>query len=127
MRAMYERQEVNDEDLGIRAFQVKRAKAVERSTQLIRHGLGASWKELTSEEIEELEWVLGELWSYVSRHAWDELHFGLLTMRDIIKMLTLGSQLRRHARGSIEILREVEAIIVAATPYVSPEEGQPQG
>lgn len=127
MRTMYERQEVNDEDLGIRAFQVKRAKAVERATQLVRHGLGASWKELTEEEIEELEWVLGELWSYVSRQSWDELHFGLLTMRDIIKMLTLGSQLRRHARGSIEILREVEAIIVAATPYVAPEDGQPQG
>jgi hypothetical protein len=127
MRAMYERQEVNDEDLGIRAFQVKRAKAVERATQLVRHGLGASWKELTEEEIEELEWVLGELWSYVSRQSWDVLHFGLLTMRDIIKMLTLGSQLRRHARGSIEILREVEAIIVAATPYVAPEEEQPQG
>ena len=124
---MYERSDVNDEDLGIRAFQVKRAKAVERATQLIRHGLGKSWGEFNGDEIEELEWVLGELWAYVSRHVWDELHFGLLTMRDIIKMLTLGSQLRRHARGSIEILREVEAIIIAATPYVAPAEEQPQG
>jgi hypothetical protein len=127
MRAMYERPEHNDEDLGIRAFQVKRAKAVERATQLIRHGLGPSWSELNTDEIEELEWVLGELWAYVSRHVWDDLHFGLLAMRDIIKMLTLGSQLRRHARGSIEILREVEAIIVAVTPYAVPTEEQPQG
>ena len=127
MRAMYERSEHNDEDLGLRAFQVKRAKAVERATQLIRHGLGPSWGELTTEEIEELEWVLGELWAYVSRHVWDDPHFGLLTMRDIIKMLTLGSQLRRHARGSIEILREVEAIIVAVTPYAPPKEEQPLG
>jgi len=127
MRAMYERSEHNDEDLGIRAFQVKRAKAVERATQLIRHGLGPSWGELNTEEIEELEWVLGELWAYVSRQSWDDLHFGLLTMRDIIKMLTLGSQLRRHARGSIEILREIDAIIAAATPYVAPIEEQPQG
>jgi hypothetical protein len=126
MRAMYERPEVNDEDLGIRAFKVKRAKAVERATQLVRHGLGPSWGELTGEEIEEFEWVLGELWAYVSRQKWDDLHFGLLTMRDVIKILTLSSQLRRHARGSIEILRDIEAIILAATPYVMPEEEQPQ-
>ena len=31
--------DVSDEDLGIRAFQIKKAKAVERAVQLIRHGL----------------------------------------------------------------------------------------
>ena len=94
---MYERPDVNDEDLGIRAFQIKRGKAVERSIQLIRHGLGASWRSLTAEEIEELEWILGELWAYLAHTVWDELHFGLLTMSDIVKVLTFGSQLRRHA------------------------------
>jgi|GEM_PF-587558 len=127
MRAMYERSNTNDEDLGIRAFQVKRAKAVERATQLIRHALGTSWSDLTEEEIEELEWVLGELWSYVSRNVWDELHFGLITMTDVIKMLTLGSQLRRHARGDIEVLRDVESIIVNKKSYSAPQEEQPQG
>jgi len=126
MPTMYERPEYNDEDLGIRAFQVKRGKAVERAVQLVRHGLGPSWSELTQEEIEEFEWVLGELWAYLAHHVWDELHFGLLTLRDVIKILTLGSQLRRHARGSIEILRDVEAIVVAAKPYVAPAEEQPQ-
>lgn len=126
MRAMYEHSDVNDEDLGIRAFQVKRAKAVERAVQLVRQGLGPSWAELTGEEIEEFEWILGELWAYLSHHNWDELHFGLLTMRDVIKILTLGSQLRRHARGSIEILRDVEAIISAETPYSTAYDEQPQ-
>ena len=111
---MYDKHpDVNDEDLGIRAFQIKRAKAVERAIQLIRHGLGTSWAELTAEEIEELEWVLGELWAYVARAHWDDLHFGRITVRDIVKMLTLGSQMRRHARGNIEILREVDAIVSA--------------
>lgn len=126
MRVMYERPEVNDEDLGIRAFKLKRAKAVERAVQLIRHGLGKSWSEFTADEIEELEWVLGELWAYVAHTVWDELHFGLLSLTDIIKVLTFGSQLRRHSRGAIEILRDVEAIIVAKTPYHGPELEQPQ-
>lgn len=125
MRAMYERSELNDEDLGIRAFKVKRAKAVERAIQMVRQGLGSGWSELTTEEIEELEWVLGELWAYLAHSVWDELHFGLLAMRDIIKILTFGSQLRRHARGSIEILRDVEAIVLSKAPYAAAEEEQP--
>ncbi len=119
--------DVSDEDLGIRAFQIKRAKAVERAVQLIRHGLGPSWSDLNGEEIEELEWVLGELWAYVARHDWDGLHFGKLTMSDIIKILTLGSQMRRHARNNIEILREVQAIIVAETPYRESFSDEPVG
>ena len=122
---MYERSDVNDEDLGIRAFKIKRGKAVERAVQLIRQGLAGGWNDLTTEEIEELEWVLGELWAYLAHTVWDELHFGRLTMRDIVKILMLGSQLRRHARGSIEILRDVEAIVVAQDPYTPPAEEQP--
>lgn len=111
---MYEQHpDVTDEDLGIRAFQIKKSKAVERAIQLIRHGLDQSWAELTGEEIEELEWALGELWSYVARAHWDDLHFGHLTLRDVIKILTLGSQMRRHARNNIEILREIDVIVSA--------------
>ena len=120
-----QQRDVSDEDLGIRASQIKKAKAVERAIQLIRHALGPSWSELTAEEIEELEWVLGELWAYVARADWDGLHFGRLTLRDVIKIMTLGSQLRRHARGDIEILHEVQAIIVAETPYKETFEDEP--
>ena len=122
---MYERSDVNDEDLGIRAFKIKRGKAVERAVQLIRHGLGAGWSDLTTEEIEELEWALGELWAYLAHTVWDELHFGRLTMRDIVKILMFGGQLRRHARGSIEILQDVQAIVSAESPYVPPGAEQP--
>ncbi len=109
---MYDRgQNVSDEDLGIRAFQVKRAKAVERAIERVRNNLDAAWRELSDEEIEELEWVLGELWSYIDRADWDNLAFGYMTMGDVIQMLTLGSQLRRHARPSVEILRDAEEIV----------------
>lgn len=111
--------DVTDEDIGIRAFQIKKAKAVERAVDRIRHSMGPSWSELTSEEIEEFEWVLGELWAYAARSQWDQLQFGKLTMREVIKILTLGSQLRRHARNSIDILREVEAVVVGAAPRPS--------
>lgn len=110
---MHKQPDVSDEDLGIRAFKLQRAKAVERAIERLRHGLGPSWKDLTNDEIEELEWVLGELWAYAARADWDDLHFGRLTMSDVIRILTLGSQLRRHSRPSIEVLREVDAIVRA--------------
>lgn len=118
---MYKNADVHDEDLGIRAFQVKKAKAVERAVQLLRHELGTQWVDLTSEEIDELEWVLGELWAYVARADWDDMHFGRLAMRDIVKILTLGSQMRRHARNGIEILKDVNAVIAAKNEYVAPD------
>ncbi len=109
---MYDRQpRVSDEDLGIRAFKVKRAKSVERAIERLRHGLGDSWKDLTEEEIEELEWVLGELWAFVSRPEWEAMRFGHMSMGDAVRMLSLGSQLRRHARPSTEILADVQALV----------------
>jgi len=108
--------DVTDEDIGIRAFKVKKAKAVERAIERMRHGLGEQWRNLNDSEIEELEWVLGELWAYVARANWEELAFGHLTMSEVINILTLGSQLRRHARNSIEILREVDAVIRKEAP-----------
>ena len=117
---MNSRPEVSDEDLGIRAHKLQQAKAVERAVQHIRHGIGPSWTELTAEEIEELEWVLGEVWAFVPRADWATMHFGRLTLRDLIKMMTLGSQLRRHSRSNVEILREVRAVIDAEAPYEEP-------
>lgn len=123
---MYDRHpDVTDEDLGIRAFKIKRAKAVERAIERLRHALGATWKDLTSDEIEEIEWVFGELWAYVARADWDDLRFGHMTMSDLIKILTLGSQLRRHARPSIEILREVEAVVRGEAPQPAGDSDAP--
>ncbi len=119
---MYQnRPDVTDEELGMRAFKVKKAKAVERAMERLRHGLGPAWKDLNEDEIEELDWALGEVWKYVARADWEDLHFGRMTMGDVVRILTLSSQLRRHARNQVEILREIAAIL-GAEPIV-PEEG----
>lgn len=111
---MYQRQpDVSDENIGIRAFKVKRAKAVERAIERLRAGLDTSWKDLTDEEIEELEWMLGELWAYVTRPEWEAMRFGHMSMGDVVRILTLGSQLRRHARPSTEILRDARECVAS--------------
>lgn len=109
---MYDRKrEVSDEDIGIRAFKIKRAKAVERAIERIRSSMRDGWSHLNPEEVEELEWVLGELWAYAARDEWDDLRFSRMTMQEVIRILMYGSQLRRHARNSVDILRDVEQTV----------------
>lgn len=114
---MYQRQpDVSDENIGIRAFKVKRAKAVERAIERLRAGLGPSWKDLTDEEIEEVEWMFGELWAYVTRPHWEAMRFGHMSMGDVVRILTYGSQLRRHARPSTEILEDAAKVVDTDQP-----------
>ncbi len=105
------RPDVTDEDIGMRAFHIKKAKAVERAVQRLRQGLGAEWNNLTSHQIEELEWVLGELWAYAARDEWQDLHFGKLSMHDIRTILQYGRELRKHSRNAVDVLNDVAEIV----------------
>jgi hypothetical protein len=110
---MNNRPDVTDEDIGMRAFQLKKGKAVERSVQRLRQGLKDQWATLTNHEVEELEWILGELWAYVARAEWEELHFGKLSMHDLRVILQHGRDLRLHTRNAVDVLNDVKAIVVA--------------
>jgi hypothetical protein len=110
---MNKRPDVTDEDIGMRTFQLKKAHAVERATERMRTGLKGEWANLTTQEVEELEWVLGELWAYVARAEWVDLHFGKLTMHDVRTILKLGRELRKHSRNAVDILNDVYAVVSA--------------
>ncbi len=103
--------DVTDEDIGMRAFQLRKAKAVERAVERLRYALKQDWPSLTSHEVEELEWVLGELWAYVARNEWDDLRFGRVSMADLHKILGLGRELRQHSRNAVEVLKEIDTLI----------------
>lgn len=113
MWQMTQRPDVSDEDIGIRAVQIRKARAVEREIQRIRHGLGKEWSSFTEREIQELEWVLGEIWSWVPHTDWDEMHFGRLSSGEVVKLLGYGSELRRHSRATVDILNDATALVRA--------------
>ncbi len=106
-----QRPDVSDEDIGMRAFQIRKAKAVERAADYMRQGLKGQWSSLTSHEIEELEWTLGELWAYVARAEWDDLRFGRLSLADLREVIGLGRELRAHRRDAVTVLGEIGAIV----------------
>jgi len=105
------RPDVSDEDLGIRTFQLRKAKAVERAMERVRHTHKDDWKNLDGQDITDFEWILGELWAYVNRDAWEDLRFGKITMHEIRTVLTYGRELKKHARTSVDVLNDVVAAI----------------
>lgn len=106
-----QRPDVSDEDIGMRTFQIRKAKAVERAVERLRHGLGREWASLTEREIEDLEWLLGEMWAYMSRNDWENMHFGNLRNSDVIKLLGYSSELRRHSRPDADIMHDAATVV----------------
>lgn len=105
--------EVSDEEIGMRTFQLRKAQAVERSTERIRQGLGTEWSKFTAPEIEAIGFVLGELWAYIAHSEWDHLHFSLLSITDTRRLLNFARELVNHTRNSVEVLQDVNEMIVA--------------
>ncbi len=107
------RPDVSDEDTGRRTFQIRKERAAERAVERLRHGLRSEWASYTQREIEELEWLLGEIWAYVPRDEWEGLHFGKVSSGDVIKLLGLATQMRTHSRDTVAALQEAVAIVKA--------------
>lgn len=97
----------------MRTLELRKAQAVERAVDRIRAALGTEWASLTDEEITQLEWVLGELWAYVTRTDWDALHFGRLRMHNVWRILVFGRELRVRSRSTVDILHDVVRIVQA--------------
>lgn len=105
------RHDVDDEGVGIRAMHVRRDKAVERALQLLRHGLGNSFRELTPEAVADLEFAFGEVWSFVPHTEWDSLRFGGLTIGEIDEIRTLAADLRNGAHNESAVLGKIEGFL----------------
>jgi hypothetical protein len=107
------RPDVTDEEIGMRTFQLRKARAVERAMERLRQGLKDNWALLSHAEIEALGWVLGELWAYVAREQWDELHFSKLKYADCREILGYAKEIANHTRNSVDVLNDVGEIITA--------------
>ncbi len=108
-----QRPEVTDEEIGIRTFQMRKARAVERAVERIRQGLKDDWPKFTEPEIEALGFVLGELWAYIKHTDWDELRFSALTVTDVRRILNYSRELVNRKRNAVDVLQDVDSVITA--------------
>jgi hypothetical protein len=107
------RPDVTDEEIGMRAFHLRKARAVERAMERLRQGLKADYASLSHSELETLGWVFGELWAYVARADWDELHFSKLTLADATTVISYAREIADHTRNSVDVLQDVRELIEA--------------
>lgn len=107
------RPDVRDEDIGMRAFQIRKAKAVERAIDRLRQGLRADWGMFTQRDLNDLNWMLGELWAYEKRADWEDLHFSKLIAEDVTHIIEIARTLRENPHNTVETLENVGDIIRA--------------
>ena len=105
--------DVTDEEIGMRAFKIRRAKAVERTLERMRRGLGDNWSMLSQRDIHDLSWMIGEVWSYVPRAEWEDLHFGKLTAEEVLDLIATGRALEAEPHKTVETLDRIVAMVRA--------------
>ena len=103
--------DVTGEEIGMRTFQLRKARAVERAMERLRQGMKSDYAVLAHPEIEALGWVFGELWAYVARVEWEELHFSKLDLSDARQILEHAKEIANHTRNSVDVLLDVAEIV----------------
>lgn len=103
--------DITDEEVGMRSFQLRKGRAVERAIEKIRQNLGTHWIKLSLHDIEMLQWVLGEVWAFIARANWDNLAFSSTTLEETKKIIQIGNEIINHERIGSTGLDEVYKII----------------
>lgn len=110
---MNTRPDVRDEDIGMRAFELRKAKAVERALERLRQGIRNDWGMFTQRDLNDLGWMIGELWAYEKRSDWEELHFSKLQPEDVTTIIGIARTLREDPHNTVETLERVGDIVRA--------------
>lgn len=103
--------DINEEDIGIRTFQLRKERAVERAVEKIRHHLGAEWQNIPSKDMDTLSWALGETWAMMGFYEWDKISFSFIDLDTLNKIIAIGKKvLDRKKLGSVAF-KEIHKIL----------------
>lgn len=108
--------DITDEEVGMRSFQLRKGRAVERAVEKIRQNLGTNWVKLSLHDVEVLQWVLGEVWAFIARANWDNLSFSNTSLEETKKIIQIGHEIINHQRIGTNGLEEVYKIIKKIQP-----------
>lgn len=105
------KQKIDDEEIGIKSYHIKRQQAVERAMEKARRSIPDTWKELSQNDLESLSWVLGEVWAFSRRQQWDDISFSGMTLPALIKIIQIGDQVIHDEKEGRIGFEEVSVIL----------------
>ncbi|MBI4744110.1 MAG: hypothetical protein HY776_04755 [Actinobacteria bacterium] len=103
--------DINNEDLGIRSFQLQKSRAAERAMEKIRQKLSDIWNKIESKDIEILQWTLGEVWALIGRTEWEQIKFSSINFAAVLKIIQIGKEIINHERRGYDGLEEIKTLL----------------
>ena len=103
--------EVTPDERGRRAYQIQKEKAVESAVEKIRLNLGQDWRLFSLDDIELLNYVLGEVWVSMDRKTWGQCAFTRLARSDIERILEIGKDIKKTEQREKGDIMEVIAMV----------------
>jgi hypothetical protein len=85
---------VTDDERGRRIFQIHKERAVETAVAKIRQKLGSDWTTFSQQDIQTLNYILGEAWVSIERSVWEQSAFTRLTRNDLENIIRIGNEVK---------------------------------
>lgn len=104
-----------EDNLGRRRFLLHREKAVEQAVERIRRFKDSGWETLSSDQRTDLRKVLAEIWENCEHNQWEQYCFSTLTRSDILRLVSLGNDVRAQHRQICDIREEIGAILLSCS------------
>jgi hypothetical protein len=106
---------VTDDERGRRIFQIHKERAVETAVTKIRQNLGSDWDAFSQQDIQTLNYILGEAWVSIERSVWEQSAFTRLTRNDLETIIRIGNEVKskkiREETAIDEICRILKGLI----------------
>jgi len=85
---------VTNDERGRRIFQIHKERAVETAVAKIRQKLGSDWDAFSQQDIQTLNYILGEAWVSIERSVWEQSAFTRLTRKDLENIVRIGNEVK---------------------------------
>ncbi len=85
--------DVTSDERGRRIFQIHKERAVETAVAKIRQTLG-SGTAFSQQDIQTLNYILGEAWVSIERSVWEQCAFTRLSRNDLENIIRIGNEVK---------------------------------
>jgi hypothetical protein len=104
-----------EDNLGRRRYLLLRDMAVEQALEKIRRAPDSAWGTLSPEERSGLRDVLTEVWETCERRRWQQYCFSTLAKADLLRLISLGNDIKARHHLADETRAAVDAILSSCT------------